>query len=267
MFKTDAEYIVAGEIIRTARMYASSVSPLSAEVLQRLSPELFRRLSAQARLKKEQGAKLAPFKALSDQLQIANEKFELKTIKGHRFVFLPWPLLSKILDKIGEPSEYRKLRLRGVILLPESKKAGEKKIGEKKLLYGEKLSLILSLAPALKEDIDRAFSTRLPETRSFASTPAEIGALVDALPLLLKPAVHGKKKSDELGFIGLYSNNNSYYFRCVRGFNTALNESLASLETLIDDIGDSTSVESHEIDIDKRNIINQTYRRLSDYLD
>lgn len=44
MFKKDPQFIVAGEIIRTARTYASSVSPLSKSNLKRIGGELFQRL-------------------------------------------------------------------------------------------------------------------------------------------------------------------------------------------------------------------------------
>ena len=40
MFRQDADFIVAGEIVRTTRMYAMSVSPLSKAQLYRISPEL-----------------------------------------------------------------------------------------------------------------------------------------------------------------------------------------------------------------------------------
>jgi HrpA-like RNA helicase len=36
MFRSDPQYIVAGEIVRTSRMYAMSVSPLSREILEKL---------------------------------------------------------------------------------------------------------------------------------------------------------------------------------------------------------------------------------------
>jgi HrpA-like RNA helicase len=36
MFRSDPQYIVAGEIVRTSRMYAMSVSPLSREIVERL---------------------------------------------------------------------------------------------------------------------------------------------------------------------------------------------------------------------------------------
>ncbi|MDR1787186.1 MAG: ATP-dependent RNA helicase, partial [Treponema sp.] len=40
MFRTDPEFIVAGEIVRTTRMYAMSVSPLPQDALARISPSL-----------------------------------------------------------------------------------------------------------------------------------------------------------------------------------------------------------------------------------
>jgi len=40
MFREDADFIVAGEIVRTTRMYAMSVSPLTKTQLYTISPEL-----------------------------------------------------------------------------------------------------------------------------------------------------------------------------------------------------------------------------------
>jgi hypothetical protein len=41
MFREDPQYIVAGEIVRTTRMYAMSVSPLQKSWLARISPALY----------------------------------------------------------------------------------------------------------------------------------------------------------------------------------------------------------------------------------
>jgi hypothetical protein len=50
----------------------------------------------------------------------------------------------------------------------------------------------------------------------------------------------------------------SYWFRSSRGFHTSLNESLASLESLIDELGDA--------DIEIKRAVNSCYRRLSNML-
>ena len=44
MFKQDPLYIVAGEIVRTSRMYAMSVSPLTKSILAQISPDILRQL-------------------------------------------------------------------------------------------------------------------------------------------------------------------------------------------------------------------------------
>jgi hypothetical protein len=40
MFRLTPQYIIAGEIVRTTRMYAMSVSPLAYETLEKISPAL-----------------------------------------------------------------------------------------------------------------------------------------------------------------------------------------------------------------------------------
>jgi hypothetical protein len=79
------------------------------------------------------------------------------------------------------------------------------------------------------------------------------------LDALAKP-VTWKKNSKDLGFLGLFTDGGgNYWFRSSRGFHTSLNESLSSLETLIDELGE-------EVDLEQKHIVNQCYRRLSDYL-
>ncbi|HRY81951.1 MAG TPA: hypothetical protein P5313_16165, partial [Spirochaetia bacterium] len=56
-----------------------------------------------------------------------------------------------------------------------------------------------------------------------------------------------KPKSAELGFVALFTDSaGSYWFRVSRGFHTALNESLASLEALVDDIAATATHEEKE---------------------
>ena len=45
MFKTNPVYIVAGEIVRTSRMFAMSVSPLTKKILEQISPGLEEKLN------------------------------------------------------------------------------------------------------------------------------------------------------------------------------------------------------------------------------
>ncbi|MDR1908341.1 MAG: ATP-dependent RNA helicase [Spirochaetaceae bacterium] len=241
MFRENPQFIVAGEIIRTTRMYAMSVSPLSRTVLERLGPEIMRAFGSTAPGAETKPRKLRDF---TNSIKIGNEVFEIETVKGKKTVLLPWEKLAPVRDSIpADLSAYKGLRakilVKGHTLLPE-----------------EKLSLILRLAPAL--DVEGAVNRVWPRKASFNSRE-NLSALLEQLPLLVTPALwkQGKK---ELGFICLFTDGiGNYWFKCSRGFHTSLNESLAAVEALIDELGDA-------VDPADKHIVNQTYRRLSDLL-
>jgi HrpA-like RNA helicase len=239
MFRMDPQFIVAGEIVRTSRMYAMSVSPLSREILERIRPGLFAAGPDSAGTEK-----LKKPRDFTNNIKISGEVFEIKTVKGKKTAILPWEQLSAISGSIPAKTVYKGLK--GTVVVK----------GQYTLLAGEKLELILALAPAL--DADGAFKREWKHKRSF-NAAEDLAALLEHLDSLVKPAVW-KKGSRELGFLGLFTDGEgNYRLRCSRGFHTSLNESLASLESLIDEMGDDIAVET-------KHIVNQTYRRLADYL-
>ena len=277
MFRSDPQYIVAGEIVRTSRMYAMSVSPITREILDQILPSIaagsaglaqFMPGAAEeqeaARKKKvesrfEPGQKLKKARDFTNNIKIAGEVFELKTIKGKKTAILPWEKLVLIRDSIPPEMVYTKLK--GCIVYKDMYT----------LLAGEKLTLILSLALTL--DPEHALEREWPRKRTYNSQK-DLGALIKHMDDLVKPVLWKKgsipksnvpksntlNSAKELGFLGLFTDNESnYWLRSSRGFHTSLNESLASLESLIDEMGD-------EVDIDIKHIVNQTYRRLSDYI-
>lgn len=249
MFREDPQYIVAGEIVRTTRMYAMSVSPLSKNTLEKISPSLFASFGGRSRRDGDprSGApaeKLKKPRDFTNNIKIGGEIFDIETIKGKKEVKLPWEKLTLVKDSIPRENFYKGLR--GTIIVG----------GKYSLLAGEKLELILSLAPSL--EIDDALKRTWPRRENFSSTE-DLPALLALLPDLVSPAIWkpGKK---ELGFICLFTDGEgNYWFKCSRGFHTSLNESLASLEALIDELGD-------EVDVEKKHVVNQCYRRLSDFL-
>ncbi|MDR2176883.1 MAG: ATP-dependent RNA helicase [Treponema sp.] len=247
MFKTDPRYIVAGEIVRTTRMYAMSVSPLSTGILERLSPDLFASLGAEKDRERSPRPKTEKLKNLRDfthSVKIRDEVFEIKMVKGKKEVRLPWEQLKRIREDLPQERYYKGLK--GTIIVN----------GTYTLMAGEKLDLILSLVPSL--DLDGALERGWAGKRAFNSRTG-LEALLKELPGLLRPALW-KPGSGTLGFTGLFTDGQgSYWFKCSRGFHTSLNESLASLETLVDELGD-------DVDMNKKHIVNQVYRRLSDYL-
>jgi HrpA-like RNA helicase len=253
MFRLDPQYIVAGEIVRTTRMYAMSVSPLSRQTLEKISPDLFASFGGQTR--KGGAEKLKTARDFTNNIKISGEVFELQTIKGKKTAILPWERLRLIRDKLPGETVYRGLK--GMVLLEGHT-----------LLAGEKLELILALVPAL--DIDEALTRNWPRKRQFKSRE-NLPALLEELPKLACPAVwkggggarggDKDRKQKDLGFICLFTDGEgNYWFKCSRGFHTALNESLAALETLIDELGDGA-------DPADKHIVNRIYRRLSDFLD
>jgi hypothetical protein len=260
-------YIVAGEIIRTSRMYAMSVSPLSLEILRRISPLLLSELGGSSGYAEssgksgpageafaEKGGRGKQRRDFTNNIKLGSDMFSVETIKGKKQVLLPWEKLT-VLKNSGiesiDPGQYRKLR--GVVTYKDHT-----------ILAGEKCSLILTLLPSL--ELDGVFEREWQrKTQFYSSDPESLLKLTNELPLILLPASPGRKSKHEksrreLGFITLYTNGDgSYWFRCSRGFHTALNESMASLEALIDELGD-------EVDLSVKHEVNMSFRRLSDLL-
>jgi hypothetical protein len=268
MFRINPEYIVAGEIVRTSRMYAMSVSPLSYSTLGKISPALLAGLgqagarqydsrkpkmrpglAAEKTGEKEEGQRLKRARDFTNHIKIGSEVFEIETVKGKKQVKLPWEKLKTVMNSINSETAAMYKGLRGIIIVEE----------KLTLLAGEKLKLILTLAPTLKIDGVKAWSGKT-SYNSFSN----LDELLPVLPELVKPALlkHGNKHAGkkEMGFVSLFTDGEgNYRTACSRGFHTSLHESLASVETLIDELGD-------DVDVEKKHIINQTYRRLSDYL-
>ena len=241
MFRIDPPFIVAGEIVRTSRMYAMSVSPLSKAVLERLRPGFF---AEYGKYGEQRPAKLKKARDFTNNVKIEGEVFEIITVKGKKTVLLPWEQLASIRDKISADTVYKGLK--GKIIVKN----------QYNLLAGEKLELILSLVPTL--DVENAFSRSWPRKESFNSQE-NLAPLLNHLDSLAKPTIW-KKNSKDMGFLGLFTDGGgNYWLRASRGFYTSLNESPSSLETLIDELGE-------EVDIEQKHIVNQCYRRLSDYL-
>jgi HrpA-like RNA helicase len=240
MFKTYPPCIVAGEIVRTTRMYAMSVSPISMSTLERLSPELLATIAEKSLQRGERLKKAADFR---DSITLGGEIFQIETVRGRKQAILPWDKLQKIAGVREQLSR----GLRGVVTL-----------GEHTILGGEKLSLILRIAGGL--DLSGALTRKWPRKERFepARNLQSLAALTEALPLILAPVLW-KTGRKELGFLSLTENSGVYRFTVSRGFHTALNESLASIETLIDDLDEDAS-------LDLKHAVNQCYRRLSDLL-
>ena len=246
MFRENPQIIIAGEIIRTTRMYAMSVSPISHAILNRISPALASGIKIYQKQDKNFKEKKRE-RNFTNQIKIGSEVFEIESVKGKKQVIMPWEKLKGILSSINTGNVFIYKGLRGIITLK----------GQYTLLKGEKIRYILKLAKTL--NIDDALIRR-PFFEYLYSSAANLDELLEFLPFLAEPSVW-KRNKKELGFISLFTDGNgNYRVKCTRGFNSSLNESIYSLETLIEEL-------DINIDAEKKKIINQCYRRLSDYLD
>ena len=242
LFRQDPLFIVAGEIVRTSRMYAMSVSPLTKSLLHQISPTLLNLLEntkspkdkktneKEKTSKKEKESKqklqkdetISGIKVSNDSITLGNQTFDIKKVKGKKQVQLSFDrfiyattndLNSKQMKQISD--------LKGKIIYSNNYE----------LLTGEKLELIIKLAKSLNlRPIDEKDWNRKLNINIYEKDTAEL--LVSSLENVLKVAI-AKKKSREYGFICLFTDDNgNYWYKVSRGFITALNESLSSLETL-----------------------------------
>lgn len=292
MFKTDPLYIVAGEIVRTSRMFAMSVSPLTKNLLEQINPNLEAQFTGKS--PKKQKVKEAKQSQSSTQAKqatralsqastqvkyssknsiddntivIGDVLFEVTKVKNKKCALLPIDKLKlaiKNLQKSKSQEFDLPENIRGKIIYPH----------KYTLLDGEKLFTILriaktlSLEPIPRDSIerdnislhntdDRANDTTATndissatgistanaasatnETNSASDTTAANTAcekIIKAISTAMRVTT-AKQKSLEYGFVCLFTDGRgNYWLKVSRGFVTALNETLSSLETLTDD--------------------------------
>ncbi|MBN2552963.1 MAG: ATP-dependent RNA helicase [Spirochaetales bacterium] len=241
MFRENPTYIVAGEIVRTSRTWAHSVSPLRRSWLERISPLLARQLIPQgARALEEEKPRRK--RDSTNYVKIGRELFEIRVEKGKKkTVILPWDKIRPVVASGNVPLLPHYQKLRGKLL-----------IGEHELCNGMHLSTILKLIPRI--DPSSGILQDIP--RGNFVVPADFHHLEGSLSELLRLCRLPNKKK-RLGFLALHTDGQrSYWFRGTRNYLTALNESLYSLETLAD-----------ESSIEASSEINRVYRELSEELE
>ena len=257
MYRENPRFIVAGEIVRTSRMYAHSVSPLHREWLGRIHPELPRALAVEERERERrrpekgrvglgpgsprepslpagadrrgrspdygpapsQPSQPAAKRDFTSNIRIGAEVFQIKAEGRHKIVLLPWEKLRSLTGR-GDPT-----------ILPGFRKLRGKVLFEGFELLGDmRLSTILRIVPRL--DLGKPVLER-PEEAAF-SLPAVPADFPERLRELLRPC-RLKKRSSKLGFVSLFTDGQgAYRFKGSRNYLTALKESLYSLETLAD---------------------------------
>ncbi len=260
MFKENPDFIVAGEIVRTTRMYAMSVSPLQRRMLAKISPIVAETLLKQkpaaapeypargrvavARPAKLERPKLEEARDFTNRVKIGGETFDLVAEKKRKKAVLSWDSFKRARE--GLPADAG-LAYKGML--------GVVTVGHNRLLDGEKLETILRLAPWLDPEND--LKREWPRKKQF-NVNDDLDGLVAVLDHVLQTA-YWKPKNPELGFVAMFTDTaGTYWFRVSRGFHTALNESLASLEYLVDEIAELATPEQKEK-------VGTLYRKLSEF--
>ncbi len=260
MFKESPEFIVAGEIVRTTRMYAMSVSPLKRSMLARISPIVADALLGKKpaliaagpeagkpeRRKAEAIAARDELRDFTNKIKLGGQVFDIVAEKKRKKAVLEWSLFKGAREALSADAAMGYKGMLGVI-----------KVDHKTLLDGEKLETILKIAPWLDpaEDLKKGW----PKKVQF-NVHEDMDALVKVLDHVLQIS-YWKPKNPELGFVALFNDGEgTYWFRVSRGFHTAINESVSSLETLVDELAEKASHEQKEK-------VGALYRKLSSFFD
>ena len=268
MFKVSPLYIVAGEIVKTSRMFAMSVSPLTKENLRKISNDLESKLSGfrkniLAEGKKsifDDGTKKDLYKSKDEnksisenQIKLGSQIFNLRKIKGKKHIILPFEKLQTFIKEIDLQNWKNDSALKQA--------SGLKTLtilNGCELLSGEKLSTILEIYETINFSILDESSWARHENYNLSEN---FNDFINSLDNILRIVI-AKAKKKELGFICLFTDeNNNYWYKVSRGIVTAVTETLNSLETLIEDIKKLEMNKHTEIE-EKINLIYRKLREL-----
>jgi len=235
MFKETPPFLVAGEIVKTSRMYARSVSPIKKEMLGRISPSLFSRLMEADRgprktfddhqdrpERTEEERKPSRNPGAAWEILLGRESFPLRVSKGkEKVVLFDWDKLEKVLATTKATS------------FPELKNLkGELTVDGFSILAGSKANRIVEVCRKIDPRRDRV--TAWPQGITW-STKTRLKGLVPLLDELMK-FTPVKAGSQTLGFLGLQTDSRGQYWMKVdKTFTETLAFTLASLEALADD--------------------------------
>lgn len=227
-FKTLPQFIIAGEIVQTSRLYARSVSPLEKAWLDDISSELYPRLTALAK-----GEKPSRKEEREEKKGKAEEKGKA-TITVYKRTY-PTLVIGKKKQKLVAVIPLEDL----TYLVQANEKAPKRPKNFPATLmhqgfyihYGDKFFSILELQGKLK--IDQGILDNPP---SGVYTIEDASILVDNLIWLLA-FTKSKKERKQLHFTALEeSGNGNYRFTAVEDCFDALDTSLFTLLQLADSL-------------------------------
>lgn len=245
MFRESPGFIVAGEVVKTSRMFARSVSPLKKEWIKIISEDLYSELMefSGGGGRKERAGKDVEQKN-DGRIMIGGKHFPVRPWKsGKKIVDLRWNDLKPVVKNINIKDNPRLRKMRGRVLLDD---------GE--FLSGVKLSNIIKTCKLI--DPQKNVTNKMPAA-FYTGEDFSKDEVFQGIEKILHLYKRDKKKK-KYGFITLHTDENgSYWYTSGTSFTASLEESLSSLEVLADEHSDDASMKT----------IGSTYRRLNELMD
>ncbi len=261
MYGQPARYLVAGEIVRTSRTYARSVSPLSRREVQAISPDLLADLIAVSRERPGRGRdrpagrgsergprgdarRAGRTSGDAPQVHLLGQTFAVGEHGKRRLVTLPWEQAAPLARRAGRRALTGHRALRGRIVLDGAE-----------IMAGARLGPLFEVL----EKIDPAHRVDGNWPRDTLHLPQDAAQLLERLQyvLALSPRKAGGTK---LSFLTLQTDAaGAFWLSARRNLQNAVADSLAVLETLAD-------APEPALDDEQQARLSAVYRRVSNLL-
>lgn len=249
MFRENPPFLMAGEIMKTSRMYARSVSPLKKEWVQRINSKLLKELTNLEKGSKERTERRDDREAKSNEVKIGKAVFPVvvrqprKKGRSKKMVLLEWSALFKALKPL-KPREIPDFgESRGILTYQGVE-----------IIANGRINTLIKVVQAINPKKDRV--PGLPNKNFRLDNPNHLRDLCGLVDHLLHLVESGKRKKKGYGFLTLQTDfDGHYWFTSSHSFNQALTESLAALEKMADEAPEDL----HE---DHWGSINRAYRRI-----
>ncbi|MDA3812144.1 MAG: ATP-dependent RNA helicase [Spirochaetaceae bacterium] len=249
MFRENPRFLVAGEIVKTSRTYARSVSPLEKQWIKNISPELAESMQIQEKAGNKARTELVKGKRDTTwEINIGSTVFKLVPDKGKnkKIAIMDWEKLFRAL----KPYRADQLPTFGAL-------KGKLYYKGTELMGVTRISTILKAAKMLNPATD--IINKYPTKNYHGDNSFQMEELSHKINDILKAVEGGKRKKKTVGFLSLMTDGEgTYWFKSNPQLNAALNESLASLELLADEVSEDVTE-----DVWKR--INKAYRWLDQW--
>ncbi len=239
LFRSSPRYIVAGEIVRTTRMWARSVSTMEPAMIRAVNPQLLSQLQDVEKGRKPRSSQPQRSQQNQNEVILNGRPFPVRKIKGSKnLIELSWEKIqASVREGIGKlPPEIANRR--AVVLFKGQE-----------FFSNEKISTISEHIRFFDPENDIIFDW--PNKRQFS----DFSELAEYIHLVLK-LTRRKKSSKSLGFICLKTNaNGQYWFTVEKHYFSAIGESLAAVVELLERLPENT-------DQKVTDAVNAVYRRL-----